>query len=96
MSSATPGVEGVQSTTVAKLRPVAPVEQKSAVWRGHVCSRHMPPFLLFANVSGFYGYLLPFDLALSTSTLVELVAWIAVLHAGPLGEDSLDRARAEV
>ncbi|MBL8800378.1 MAG: hypothetical protein JNN27_00160 [Planctomycetes bacterium] len=56
----------------------------------------MPPFLLFANVSGFYGYLLPFDLALSTSTLVELVAWIAVLHAGPLGEDSLDRARAEV
>lgn len=83
MSSATLGVQRVQSTTVAKLRPVAPVEQKLAVSRRHVGSRHMPPFLLLASVSGFYGYLLPFDLALSTSTLVELVAWIAVLLAAP-------------
>ncbi len=113
-------------------------------------------FLRLANVKGFWGYFLPFDLTLSTSTLFELVEWIAVLmtapevgmaylgtqgdewdaqkdiacamvgalvtmgvtaainarykrdfareflrslevkHARPLGEDSLDRARAEV
>lgn len=36
-------------------------------------------FLRLANVKGFWGYFLPFDLALSTSTLFELVEWIAVL-----------------
>lgn len=40
-------------------------------------------FLRLANVKGFWGYFLPFDLALSTSTLFELVEWIAVLVAAP-------------
>jgi len=40
-------------------------------------------FLRLANVKGFWGYFLPFDLALSTSTLFELVEWIAVLLAAP-------------
>lgn len=36
-------------------------------------------FLRLANVKGFWGYFLPFDLALSTSTLFELIEWIAVV-----------------
>lgn len=35
-------------------------------------------FLRLANVKGFWGYFLPFDLALSTSTLFELIEWLAV------------------
>lgn len=36
-------------------------------------------FLRLANVKGFWGYFLPFDLALSTSTLFELIEWIVVV-----------------
>jgi putative membrane protein len=38
-------------------------------------------FLRLADVKGFWGYFLPFDLSLSSSTLFELVEWIAVLVA---------------
>lgn len=38
-------------------------------------------FLRLADVKGFWGYFLPFDLALSSSTMFELVEWIAVLLA---------------
>ena len=34
-------------------------------------------FLRVANVKGFWGYFLPFDLTISTSTLFELIEWIA-------------------
>lgn len=34
-------------------------------------------FLRVANVKGFWGYFLPFDLTISTSTLFEVIEWIA-------------------
>lgn len=47
-------------------------------------------FLRLANVKGFWGYFLPFDLALSTSTLFELIEWIAVaLVATKVGDSYL-------
>jgi putative membrane protein len=36
-------------------------------------------FLRVADVKGFWGYFLPLDVAMSTSTLFELVEWIAVI-----------------
>jgi putative membrane protein len=36
-------------------------------------------FLRVANVKGFWGYFLPLDLAISTSTLFELFEWIAAV-----------------
>jgi putative membrane protein len=36
-------------------------------------------FLRVANVKGFWGYFLPLDLTISSSTLFELVEWIAVI-----------------
>ena len=36
-------------------------------------------FLRVANVKGFWGYFLPLDVAMSTSTLFELVEWLAVI-----------------
>jgi len=47
-------------------------------------------FLRLANVKGFWGYFLPFDLALSTSTLFELIEWLAVaLVATNVGDSYL-------
>lgn len=40
-------------------------------------------FLRVADVKGFWGYFLPFDLTISTSTLFELVEWIAVILVNP-------------
>jgi putative membrane protein len=40
-------------------------------------------FLRVANVKGFWGYFLPLDLAISSSTLFELVEWIAVVLVNP-------------
>jgi len=40
-------------------------------------------FLRVANVKGFWGYFLPLDLAISSSTLFELVEWIAVIAVNP-------------
>ena len=40
-------------------------------------------FLRVANVKGFWGYFLPLDLTISSSTLFELVEWIAVVVSDP-------------
>jgi putative membrane protein len=43
-------------------------------------------FLRIADVKGFWGYFLPFDLTVSTSALYELIEWaVAELHGGELG-----------
>jgi putative membrane protein len=43
-------------------------------------------FLRVADVKGFWGYFLPFDLALSTSLIFELIEWMVVeLVASDLG-----------
>jgi putative membrane protein len=43
-------------------------------------------FLRVANVRGFWGYFLPWDLALSTSVIYELIEWAAVgVFGGELG-----------
>jgi putative membrane protein len=39
-------------------------------------------FLRVANVKGFWGYFLPLDLTISTSTVFELFEWIAASLAG--------------
>lgn len=43
-------------------------------------------FLRIANVRGFWGYFLPWDLTLSTSMIYELIEWAAVeVFGGELG-----------
>jgi putative membrane protein len=43
-------------------------------------------FLRVANVRGFWGYFLPLDLTMSTSTLFELIEWAAAeVFGGELG-----------
>jgi putative membrane protein len=39
-------------------------------------------FLRVANVKGFWGYFLPLDLTISTSTVFELFEWLAASMAG--------------
>lgn len=44
-------------------------------------------FLRVANVRGFWGYFLPFDLTMSTSMLYELLEWgTAAIFGGELGQ----------